>query len=98
MSFSVLISIYNTENYLTTWFGDYMTLPPKSQQIAKHSDVFFFCNSAQFAKEASTNYLIGQSKIFYYFSIRRLIKDWASKARVFNKLRGIYLAIKKLRV
>jgi lipopolysaccharide cholinephosphotransferase len=83
------------ENYLTTWFGDYMTLPPKLQQVAKHSDNLFFCNSSQFAKESTTDYLVEQSRKFYYFSIRRLVKDWAVRVGFFEKLKGMYLAVKK---
>ncbi|MEO1944504.1 MAG: LicD family protein [Candidatus Thioglobus sp.] len=85
------------ENYLTTWFGDYMTLPPKSQQEAKHSDQLFFCNSSQFAKKSTTDYLVEQSKQFYYFSIRRFLKDWAARLGVFDKLRALDVAIKKLK-
>lgn len=83
------------ENYLTIWFGDYMTLPPKSQQVAKHSDNLFFCSSNQFAKESTADYLVKQSKIFYYFSIRRLVKDWAIRIGFFEQLKSVYLAIKK---
>jgi len=87
----------NSENYLTTWFGDYMALPPKSQQVAKHSDQLFFCNSAQFTKESTTNYLVEQSKKFYYFSIRRLVKDWTIRLGIFDKFKMFDMIMKKLK-
>jgi len=87
----------NFENYLTTWFGDYMALPPKSQQVAKHSDQLFFCNSAQFAKESTANYLVEQSKKFYYFSIHRLVKDWTIRLGIFDKFKMFDMVMKKLK-
>jgi len=87
----------NVENYLTTWFGDYMVLPPKSQQVAKHSDQIFFCNSAQFAKKTTTDYLVEQSKRFYYFSFRRLVKNLTIKLRFFDKFKIFDMIIKKLK-
>lgn len=83
------------ENYLTIWFGDYMTLPPRSQQIPKHSDNLFFCNSNQFAKESTTDYLVEQSKKFYYFSISRLVKDLAVRVGIFEKIKMIFYKYRK---
>lgn len=87
----------NVENYLTTWFGDYMVLPPKSQQVSKHSDQLFFCNSVQFAKKTTTDYLVVQSKRFYYFSFRRLVKDVTIRLGIFNKFKMLDMAMKKLK-
>lgn len=85
------------EKYLMTWFGDYKTLPPKSQQAAKHSDQLFFCNSAKFAKETTTSYLVAQSRKFYYFSFRGLVKDITIKLGIFDKFRFLEIAIRKLK-
>jgi lipopolysaccharide cholinephosphotransferase len=87
----------NVESYLTTWFDDYMTMPPKSHRVSKHADQLFFCSSAQFAKKATTNYLVEQSKEFYYFSIRRFVKDWSIRIGIFDKFKKFDMTLKKFK-
>ncbi|AYQ56979.1 hypothetical protein MS2017_1282 [Bathymodiolus thermophilus thioautotrophic gill symbiont] len=87
----------NTDKYLKTLYGDYMKLPPKSQQTPKRLDELFFCNSIQFAMEVTTNSLTNDSQSFYHFSIRRFLASIARKVGVFKRLKGFDVAIKKLK-
>ena len=87
----------NPENYLSTIFGDYMTLPPKSQQTPKRSDEVFFCNSPEFAKELTTKFLVEESQNFYHFSIRRFLGGIARKLGIFQRLKGYDVAMKKFK-
>lgn len=94
----VELSVPNSsENYLSTVFGDYMTLPPKSQQTPKRSDEIFFCNSPEFAKKLTAKFLVEESKKFHHFSIRRLLGGAARRFGIFEKLKGYDIAMKKFK-
>jgi lipopolysaccharide cholinephosphotransferase len=92
-----LSSPNHPENYLSTIFGDYMTLPPKSQQTPKRSDEVFFCDSPEFAKKLTTKFLTEESQNFYHFSIRRFLGGMARKLGIFQKLKGYDIAMKKFK-
>ncbi len=88
---------YDFDKYLRTMYGDYMKLPPKSQQTPKHSDAFFFCDHNQFALRSTAIFLEYESQLFYKFSIRRIGKKIAKKIGIFEKLREHRMVVKKLK-
>jgi lipopolysaccharide cholinephosphotransferase len=87
----------NASKYLKTLYGDYMKLPPKLQQTPKRSDELFLCSSIQFAKESTANSLMSDSQSFYHFSIRRFLASMARRVGIFESLKGLDIAIKKLK-
>lgn len=78
----------NFENYLSTVYGDYMTLPPKSKQVAKHANELYFCSSNQFALEVTTETLTKGVQSFYRHPIRRFFKNLTESAGIYEKMKN----------
>jgi len=78
----------NYENYLSTVYGDYMTLPPKSEQIARHAHELYFCNSKKFVLESTTKVLINDESSFYLSPIRRFFIRLIQNLGMREKLRN----------
>jgi lipopolysaccharide cholinephosphotransferase len=78
----------NFKNCLSIVYGDYMVLPPKSKQIAKHADKFYFCNSDKFAFEATTESLINSFPSFYRTPISRFFKKIIKDSEMYKKMRN----------
>ncbi|WXT99937.1 MAG: hypothetical protein Ctma_0643 [Catillopecten margaritatus gill symbiont] len=78
----------NVENYLSADFGDYMTLPPKSERVPKHSGLLYFCNSNQFALESTTATLSKEMQSFYRHPIQRYFKKLIKNFTIYNKMKN----------
>jgi len=78
----------NYKNYLSAVYGDYMTLPPKSEQIAKHAHELYFCNSREFALESTAKVLINGESSFYRHPILRFFKNLFEDIGVYGKMKN----------
>lgn len=78
----------NFDKYLKKVYGDYMVLPPKSKQIAKHANDIYFCSSRQFALDATSKSLTSNAKSFYRNPVQRLLKKIIQKSGVYKNIKN----------
>lgn len=78
----------NYENYLNTVYGDYMTLPPKSERIARHAHELYFCHSKKFVLESTAKVLVNGEPSFYRSPIQRFFIGLVQNLGVREKLRN----------
>jgi lipopolysaccharide cholinephosphotransferase len=83
----------NTDKYLVKYYGDYMTPPPKYQQLPKHSKGIYICKNKEFILNETFNANIKHNKKFYTNRIGFFIR----KLSIYEKLREINFNRRKLR-
>jgi lipopolysaccharide cholinephosphotransferase len=78
----------NVESYLTTVYGNYMELPPMSEQVPKHGHPLYFCNSREFVLKSTAKALKKDDISFYRGPIRRFFTELSQILGVREKLRN----------